>query len=142
MKEISVKDSFVVLVVDDDLDIRETLREVIEAEGFQVSCAANGAEAMHLLGSGMRPDLIILDLMMPVMSGWEFLAKMRGDEALASIPVAVVSASGGKTPPVGATCFFRKPIELDTILGLVREHSATMRSWDTPVTQERSRSHA
>lgn len=142
MREISVKDSFAVLVVDDDLDIRETLREVIEAEGFQVSCAANGAEAMHLLGSGSRPGLIILDLMMPVMSGWEFLTKMRDDEALAAIPVAVVSASGGRTPPVGATRFLRKPIDLDTILELIREHGATPPAWDAPSAQERRSSHA
>ena len=137
-----MRDSFAVLVVDDDLDIRETLREVIEAEGFQVSCAANGAEAMHLLGNGSRPDLIILDLMMPVMSGWEFLTKMRGEEALAGIPVAVVSASGGRTPPVGATCFLRKPVDLDTILELIRKHGATPHAWDAPAPQESRSPHA
>jgi CheY-like chemotaxis protein len=117
-----VDDCFAVLVVDDDLDIRESLRDVIEAEGFPVACASNGAEALQLLAKKERPGLIVLDLMMPVMSGWEFLTVVRQDPALAEIPVAVISASGGRTPPLGATCFLRKPVDLDTILDLVREH--------------------
>jgi CheY-like chemotaxis protein len=69
-----------------------------------------------------RPGLIVLDLMMPVMSGWDFLATLRADKALSDIPVAVVTASGSRALPLGATCLLRKPIDLDTILGLVREH--------------------
>jgi CheY-like chemotaxis protein len=111
-----------VLVVDDDPDIRETLREVIEAEGFAVMCAADGQEAMELLRQGIRPSLIVLDLMMPTMSGWEVLAAVRAERALADLPVAVISASGGRAPPPGATCFMRKPIDLDTLLDLVRNH--------------------
>jgi CheY-like chemotaxis protein len=117
-----VEDRFAVLVVDDDQDIRESLRDVLEAEGFPVVCAANGDDALHLLAQGPRPGLIVLDLMMPVMSGWEFLTIVGRDEELATIPVAVISASGGTPPPRGATCFLRKPFELDAILDLVREH--------------------
>ena len=115
-------DRFTVLVVDDDLDIRETLRDILEAEGFPVICAADGSEALSMLANEPRPRLIVLDLMMPVMSGWEFLAVIRDDAALAGIPVAVISASGGRTAPLGATCFLRKPIELSTLLSLVEEH--------------------
>jgi CheY-like chemotaxis protein len=129
-----VEDRFAVLVVDDDLDIRESLRDVIEAEGFPVACASNGEEALHVLAKQPRPGLIVLDLMMPVMSGWEFLTVVREDQALSKIPVAVISASGGKTPPLGATCFLRKPVDLDTILALVREHcGATSRRWASRV---------
>jgi CheY-like chemotaxis protein len=120
-----VEDRFAVLVVDDDLDIRESLRDVIEAEGFPVTCAANGEQALQLLAERPRPGLIVLDLMMPVMSGWEFLTVMREDKGLADIPVAVISASGSMTPPDGATCFLRKPVDLDTILELVREYCSS-----------------
>ncbi len=110
-----------VLVVDDDPDIRETLREVIEAEGFAVVCAANGRAALDALSTGLRPSLIVLDLMMPSMSGWELLAAIRADRSLADLPVAVISAAGGRAPPPGATCFLRKPIDLDTLIELVRD---------------------
>lgn len=113
-------DRFPVLVVDDDPDIRETLREVIEAEGFPVVCAANGRAALDALGMGLCPSLVVLDLMMPAMSGWELLAAIRADRSLADLPVAVISA-GGRTPPPGATCFLRKPIDLDTLIELVRD---------------------
>jgi CheY-like chemotaxis protein len=109
-----------VLVVDDDPDIRETLREVIEAEGFAVVCAADGQKAMEVLRQGVRPSLIVLDLMMPTMSGWEVLTALRAERAFADLPVAVISASGGRAPPPGATCSMRKPIDLDTLLDLVR----------------------
>lgn len=112
---------FAVLVVDDDPDIRETLREVIEAEGFEVTTAANGRAALEALIMGLRPALVVLDLMMPTMSGWDVLAAMRGDRALADIPVAVISAAGGRTPPPGATHFLKKPIDLDDLLDVVRD---------------------
>jgi len=115
-----VDDRFPVLVVDDDPDIRETLREVIEAEGFPVVCAANGRAALEALGRGLCPSLVVLDLMMPAMSGWELLAAIRAERSFADLPVAVISAAGGRTPP-GATCFLRKPIDLDTLIELVRD---------------------
>jgi CheY-like chemotaxis protein len=116
-----VDDRFPVLVVDDDPDIRETLREVIEAEGFPVVCAANGRAALEALRMGLCPSLVVLDLMMPAMSGWEVLAAIRAERSFADLPVAVISAAGGRTPPPGATCFLRKPIDLDTLIDLVRD---------------------
>jgi CheY-like chemotaxis protein len=117
-----VEDRLAALIVDDDQDIRETLREVLQEEGFPVACAANGEDALAQLTTMPRPGLIVLDLMMPVMSGWDFLARLHADKALAGIPVVVVTASGGRALPAGATCLLRKPIDLDTILDLVREH--------------------
>lgn len=116
-----MNERFPVLVVDDDPDIRETLRDVIEAEGFAVVCAANGREALAALGMGLRPSLVVLDLMMPAMNGWELLAAIRADRALADLPVAVISAAGGRATPPGATCFLGKPIDLDTLIELVRD---------------------
>ena len=117
-------DRFPVLVVDDDPDIRDTLREVIEAEGFAVVCAADGQKALEALDRGLRPSLVVLDLMMPLMSGWELLAAIRAERALADLPVAVISASGGRASPPGATCFLQKPIDLDTLIELVRDPRA------------------
>ncbi len=121
-----MNERFAVLIVDDDPDIRETLREVLEAEGFQSVCAADGGEAMEALRRGLRPSLVVLDLMMPAMSGWELLAAARAERLLAEVPVAVVSASGGRTLPEGAQYFVRKPIDLDLLLELVRETHARL----------------
>jgi CheY-like chemotaxis protein len=120
-----VEDRFAVLVVDDDPDIRDTLREVLEAEGVAVVCAANGSAALDLLHLGVRPALVVLDLMMPAMSGWELLSAMRAERALADIPVAVISAAGGRAAPKGATHFLRKPVALDALLDLIRDARAT-----------------
>jgi CheY-like chemotaxis protein len=118
-ERLPVDDRHPVLVVDDDPDIRETLRDVIDAEGFVVTCAENGREALALLGVGLRPALVVLDLMMPAMSGWEVLAAIRADRALADLPVAVMSAAGARAAPAGATWFLRKPIDLDALLALL-----------------------
>src|SRR6478752_5831532 len=98
----SVKDRSLVLVVDDDLDIRETLRDVAEAEGFAVDTASDGREAMERLNKGPAPHLVLLDLMMPVMSGWEVLRAMRADRILQAVPVVVISAVGSKVDLFGA----------------------------------------
>ncbi len=118
----SVYDRFAALVIDDDLDIRETLREIIEAEGFPVKCASDGEEALALLAKGFRPGLIVLDLMMPVMSGWDFLMRLREMNGLVDVPVVVISASGLRKLPNGATVLIRKPLELDAVLSLVNEY--------------------
>lgn len=120
-EEIFVNERLSVLVVDDDIDIRETLREVIEAEGFGAVTAEDGHAALSLLRAGLRPSLVVLDLMMPSLNGWDVLHAIRRDPALADLPVAVISAAGGRTPPPGATHFLRKPIDLDALLDLVRD---------------------
>jgi CheY-like chemotaxis protein len=109
-----------VLVVEDDPDIRETLSEVLSAEGYDVTAAANGREALDKLGVMHRPCMILLDLMMPVMNGWEFLRAIEQSADLSSIPVTVVSAAGHGVP-IGGTRFIRKPIDLDLLLEHVRQ---------------------
>jgi CheY-like chemotaxis protein len=85
-----------VLVVDDDLDIREALSEILADHGFQVSCAANGREALTLLrGTSDPPSVILLDLMMPILDGYGFLEEHRKDASLAVIPVAIITAGHG-----------------------------------------------
>ena len=81
-----------ILVVEDDRDIRESLQDLLEVEGYAVTTAENGRDALEVLHGMEAPSVILLDLMMPVMSGDEFLQELRKDDALASIPVLIVSA--------------------------------------------------
>ncbi len=104
-----------VLVVDDDQAIREVIAEVLRDEGYDVVCAENGAAAMQELSKERRPDLVLLDLMMPVMSGWEVLEQLQADGMLSRIPVVVVSAMNAP----GAHEHLAKPIDLDRLLATV-----------------------
>jgi CheY-like chemotaxis protein len=104
-----------VLVVDDDEAIRDVIAEVLRDEGYSVVCAENGAEALREIGRQKRPDLVLLDLMMPVMSGWEVLEHLQESEELKRIPVVIVSAM---TAP-GASEHLAKPIDLDRLLDTV-----------------------
>jgi len=112
-----------VLVVEDDADIRESLVEALLIEGFDVLQAANGAEALRVLSQVPAPGIVLLDLMMPVMDGWQFLAARRADPALAQVPVAVVSAVGGGSPDE-IVAALRKPVDLDRLVALVAEYCA------------------
>jgi two-component system, OmpR family, response regulator CpxR len=108
-----------VLVVDDDPDIRETLRFVLEEAGYRVYSAENGREALAVLAEASPlPGLILLDLMMPVMSGDEMLRALKKVHALAQIPVMIVTASGAPMPPL-ASGLLRKPVDLDALLRTV-----------------------
>jgi CheY-like chemotaxis protein len=112
----------VVLVVDDDPDILEALSEILEAEGFDIRRARNGKEALERL-EPERPHLILLDLMMPVMDGWEFSQRMREIPHAAKIPVIVLSADrnvGSKARDIGAVGHLPKPFELNDLLEMVR----------------------
>ena len=81
-----------VLVVEDDTDLRESLSQALRDHGFTVTQAGNGQQALDLLHSGIRPGVILLDLMMPVLSGWQLRDALRQDPALARIPQLVISA--------------------------------------------------
>jgi CheY-like chemotaxis protein len=114
----AARDRPTILVVEDDPDITESLCDVLQGEGYQVATAANGKEGLERLRQIDRPCLILLDLMMPVMSGGEFLAALRQTEALASIPVVIVSAWANESAQVRAQSqgFVRKPISIDALL--------------------------
>jgi len=102
-----------VMIVDDDRDIREVLGEMLADEGFTVEAAWNGAEAMRRLRDGFRPNLIILDLMMPVMDGVTFHAALKESPDLAGIPVIGVTAAAASD--VDFECL-RKPVRFDTLV--------------------------
>jgi FixJ family two-component response regulator len=87
-----------VLVVDDDTDLRESLGDVLRAEGYAVTLASNGREAFDLLPGLRRPCAVVLDLAMPVMSGTEFYRAMSEVPSLADIPVAILTCDPGRAP--------------------------------------------
>jgi CheY-like chemotaxis protein len=112
-----------ILIVDDDSSIRDLLGLFLAHNGYTVATAHNGAEALALLRESVsRPELILLDLMMPVMNGVEFRDAQRADAALAAIPVAVISADanmGDKAPLLGADAYLAKPIDFAELLATV-----------------------
>lgn len=112
-----------ILVVEDDFAIRETVTEVLESEGFKVTCASNGAEALNRLDeTDALPGLILLDLMMPVMDGWEFRLAQRRNPRIAEIPVIVLSAGAGmegRLASLAPDAFLPKPFELEHLLHTV-----------------------
>jgi CheY-like chemotaxis protein len=113
----------VVLVVDDDPDIREAVADVLSDEGYPIEMASNGREALDVLRAGKsKPHLILLDLMMPELDGWGFMAELEKLPELSSIPVIVFSAHGVNAETVATlkVCgFLRKPLRLQDLLDLV-----------------------
>jgi CheY-like chemotaxis protein len=112
-----------ILIVEDDVAIRQTVAELLEDEGYEVDCAANGADALALLERSEVPALILLDLMMPVMDGWSFRETQRRDPRLAGIPTVVVTASNaasGHAPDeLAPDAFLAKPFDLDRLIDTV-----------------------
>ena len=112
-----------VLIVEDDVELRDMMAELLTLEGFVATAVANGREALEYLGKGNRPDIILLDLMMPVMDGWEFRRKQQSDPALAAVPVVVLSAlDHRRAAEVDAVAFLKKPLDFDRLLELVRQY--------------------
>jgi CheY-like chemotaxis protein len=122
-----------ILLVDDDADFRSTLRQVLEAEGCAVIEAANGRAALDVLHTHTtgRLDLILLDLMMPVMNGWDCYAEIQRDPTLATIPVAVLSGVG-QMRPYGDMHELHKPVDLPNLLGLLHAIDAPDRPSTAP----------
>ena len=112
-----------VLIVEDDAELRDMMAQLLTLEGFAATAVANGREALEYLGRGNRPDIILLDLMMPVMDGWEFRRKQQSDPALAAVPVVVLSAlDHRRAAEVDAVAFLKKPLDFDRLLELVRRY--------------------
>lgn len=112
-----------VLIVEDDGDLREMMSQLLTLEGFQAATVANGREALEYLNSGARPDVILLDLMMPVMDGWEFRRRQQADPAVSDVPVIVLSAlDPARAAAVSADAFLKKPLDFDRLLTLVRNY--------------------
>src|SRR5574337_446506 len=112
-----------ILIVEDDADVRESMRLLLELEGFAAETACDGQEALDKLRCGMNPCLILLDLMMPRMDGFQFVNEKRQDPTISSIPVLVYSGHYDATAnaaKLGAEGYVQKPVEPGAFLRLIR----------------------
>lgn len=114
-----------VFVVEDDADTREMLARFLELEGFNVATAANGRQALDLLEAGTPASVILLDLMMPIMDGWQFRREQARNARLSKIPVIVVSAAGrDRIAQIDADAYLSKPVDLEELLSRITQYCA------------------
>jgi CheY-like chemotaxis protein len=113
-----------VLVVEDSVDLLYAIQDLLEGEGYEVFPATHGKQAIDFLTAlrEKRPELVVLDLMLPIMSGWDVLREMRLQRRLDTIPVLVMTAST-KTKPEGAAAMIRKPFTLEAFMSAVHATS-------------------
>jgi CheY-like chemotaxis protein len=115
-----------VLIVDDDLDILAALAELLESQGYEVTMVTDARAAMSFLRDGLRPRVILLDLMMPGMNGWEFRTEQLKDIDLRDIPVVIVTAAdvteAALKAQLGDISLLRKPTMEDELISIVRRH--------------------
>jgi CheY-like chemotaxis protein len=116
-----------VLIVDDDPDIRDAVGECLRYEGYDVHSAADGRDALDRLEYGLRPAVILLDLMMPVLNGFDVLEALKSRPEWKSIPVVIVSANRGYQAEdlSGAVSILRKPVNVDRLLAAVERAVAS-----------------
>jgi CheY-like chemotaxis protein len=113
-----------ILIIEDEEDIREILKEFFEGEGFDVLTAVHGMDAMRVLEEKGNPNLILIDLMMPVMSGEEFIEKKKTIPHLCDIPTVIMSAdhrTQAKAAALGIKWAINKPLELSALVSIVDE---------------------
>ena len=117
-----------ILVVDDNPDEREALAELLRITGFAACTATDGADALRKLDSmSPPPALIVLDLDMPVMNGWQLLDELRAHASRRQIPVIVTSGSKPRRELLGGRPFFPKPLVVDALLSAIRAHLGRVR---------------
>lgn len=112
-----------ILLVEDDRDIREAIGDVLQIEGYAVDAVADGQEALDFLRSKPAPDVILLDLMMPIKDGFQFRIEQTADPKIADIPVVIMSADHKveqKSAQLNVSRFLRKPIEIDALLEIMQ----------------------
>jgi chemosensory pili system protein ChpA (sensor histidine kinase/response regulator) len=117
-----MQDRHTVLVVDDEPAIRQMFEDILTGEGSDVVSATDGRQALEMLHDGTQPCVILLDLLMPRMNGWQFAASLRADEALRRLPFAIVAANPRFRPEaerLGAQRWLGKPVDIDDLLSAV-----------------------
>ncbi len=107
-----------VLLVEDNEDLRETLAESLRADGYAVATASDGAKALAMLTAGTPPAVLVTDLMMPIMTGWELVTRLRRDERFGALPIIAITAAGAATVP-GCNALLRKPLRIDELAGTI-----------------------
>jgi CheY-like chemotaxis protein len=114
-----------IMVVDDDPELRQSILDVLEDAGYSTMSASGGEEALRQLGAPERPQLILLDLMMPGMNGWQFREAQQADGRIRDIPVLVITASRYlATHPIDVERVVFKPFSVDQLLGAIRDLTA------------------
>jgi two-component system OmpR family response regulator len=115
-----------ILIVDDQPDFRMMLTAFLEDAGYTIECAGNGRDALaHLMRCSDLPGLILLDVAMPIMTGWDFLRAQQSNAALRSIPVVVLSARNNaehEAATYAPVAYLDKPVDLTTLLATIRAH--------------------
>ena len=112
-----------ILIVEDDADLREMMAQLLLLEGFTAQAVSNGREALDYLRRSDAPQVILLDLMMPVMDGWEFRREVQRNPKVANVPVIVLSAlDQNRAGYIGEVAFLKKPLDFDRLLDLVRQY--------------------
>ena len=119
MKEISV------LIVDDDKDIQSAIKMILELHGYIVNCVSNGKEALEVLIRGPAPSVILLDLMMPVMDGFEFMKMMEGGHINPKVPIIVMTAARNKAHEIKNYTTLLKPFDVSRLLSIIGEQYQT-----------------
>jgi CheY-like chemotaxis protein len=114
-----------ILLVEDDIALRDALAELLREEGYRVDCASNGSDALRHLAADAPPSVILLDLSMPVMNGWEFRNVQRHDPRYAGIPTIVLSATHGsdddaRFADLAADAFLAKPFDADRLIDAIQ----------------------
>ena len=112
-----------ILIVEDDYQVRLSLREILEAEGYHVVTAENGVEGLEKIRALPTPRLVLLDFMMPVMGGQEFLNEVLKDSIIAPIPVVIVSSCIGNGSAPGAVRILKKPVDLNLLVSVVKQYT-------------------
>jgi CheY-like chemotaxis protein len=112
-----------VLVVEDEPELREAMATTFRHQGHRVAAAADGQQALELLRDGHLPAVVVLDLLMPVLNGFQFLETARRDQRLRSVPVVAITSSE-QDLPFGAQAIMRKPADMDALLEMIASHCA------------------
>jgi two-component system, chemotaxis family, chemotaxis protein CheY len=112
-----------VLLAEDDPEIRDLLEDILEEQGYDVIPARTGTQALSFLHANAEtpPEFVLLDLMMPIVTGWQVLQEMRNDPRLAQVPVIILSGAA-QDKPQGANAFLRKPFSIDQLFSVIQSY--------------------
>jgi len=117
-----------VLLVDDDEDLRDSIADLLRQRGYFVETAEDGHAALATIAAHRMPCVVLLDLVMPGMDGWKFLAVAQADPRMSSIPIVIASAHAATHAPAGAAGVLRKPFDLDELFAVVERHCGPARA--------------